>query len=443
MQYDNDSTAGRDFSRRKVLGSLAGAGSIAIAGCTNDSSDESDDSDGSGGSDGTTTQNNQTLEDTTVTIGSAVPLSGPYSSAGENIINSLEFAGKEAVEAGEIGDLELKTADSKTDPAVARQKAQEFINQDVDFLYCGLLGASAFAVGKLASENDILQFSTYASPKVDLEVCLEDMFQHTRAMPGYGEGSLGYLSREQNVDKVFQLYSDFSFFSDYEDYVSGPLQEEYGYEFVGNKGFSFGTSDFSSAMTEAKNSDADVVNLASFGSDLFAMMSQAVEFGLIDEGFKICVPTLDTTLAPNMPAELIGYDEAYFGLSGGYAGIDTEANKQFNSEYYEQYGRYPAGSEPFYNGCRTLLQAASEAGTVETEAVKESVKGHDMVPQLYDADEYWRSCDKRSTKPPVVMRGGKDQSQVENGEYFYVEEIITDVEKTMYNCENIACVKQS
>jgi len=221
------------------------------------------------------------------------------------------------------------------------------------------------------------------------------------------------------------------------------LQEEYGYEFVGNKGFSFGTSDFSSAMTEAKNSDADVINLASFGSDLFAMMSQAVEFGLIDDGFKISVPTLDPTLAPNMPAKLIGHDEAYFGLSGNYVGVDTEANNRFNREYKEQFGRYPAGSGPFYNGCRTLLRAASEVGTVETETVKEKLRGHDMVPQLYGADEYWRACDKRSTKPPVVMRGGKDKSQVDDGQYFNVEEIITDVDKTMYPCDQIACVKQN
>jgi ABC-type branched-subunit amino acid transport system substrate-binding protein len=370
-------------------------------------------------------------------------LSGPYSGGGQNIINALTLAGQEAVEAGEIGDFQLETADSQTDPAVARQEAQNFIDQGVDFLYCGLLGASAFSVGKLASQNDILQFSTFASPIVDLEQCLENMFQHTRAMPGWGEGSLGYLAREKNVSTVFQLFSDQSFFAEYEDYVTGPLTDRYDIEFVGNKGFSLGTSDFSSAMTEAKNSGADVINLASFGSDIFAMMSQAVEFGLLEEDYKICVPSFDPSLAPNLPADLIGYEEAYFGLTGNYTGIDTEANNEFNSKFFEQFDRYPAAAGPFYNGCRTLLRAASEVGTVDTGEVKEQVRGHDMVPQLYGVDEYWRGCDKRSTKPPVVMRGGKTKSEVTNGEFFNVEAIIDDIDLTMYPCEEIACVQQN
>jgi ABC-type branched-subunit amino acid transport system substrate-binding protein len=78
-------------SRREVLAAAAGGGAVTLAGCTGDGGDGGGgDGDGGGGSGGGS--GGGTVD--TVKIGSTVPLSGPYGTAGKAIRNLLELAGQ-------------------------------------------------------------------------------------------------------------------------------------------------------------------------------------------------------------------------------------------------------------------------------------------------------------------------------------------------------------
>lgn len=408
-------------SRRQMLTSIGAGSVIGLAGCL--------------GGNGTGNGNDSVDK---VTHGLAAPLSGAYSTAGQNIINVLELAGQQAVEADEIGEYELLTGDSQSDPSEAVNVAREHIENGADFIHGGLSGASANAVAKLCEQQNILQMASDSRPIPDIEECLETAFQHDNAMPGWAENPLGYLAREGLGNKVYQIHANASFPDSYNDFTTSSWADERGIEFVETKAVPFGTTDYASIMNDVKSTDAEIVNICLYGNDALSALSQAVEFGLVDEGYTISTPIMDPAMGPGVPEELLAYEDSYYGLVGGYGGIDTKGMQNYKDEISEEYDMIPGGETVWYNGARTLLQAAGKAGTTDTDSVVDTLRGQDLVPDLWGNNPRFRECDKRVTIPAVTMRGNPDGNHDE-GMYFEVIEKITDLEKIMYSCEDIAC----
>lgn len=434
------------ISRRGVLAAAAGGGAVTLAGCTGDGGDGGggdggDGGDGGGGSgSGGGGGGSGTVD--TVKIGSTVPLSGPYGVAGKAIRNLLELAGQQAVEAGEIGDFELMITDSKSDPATARKVTRQQLDDGADFFVTALQSTTINAVARLLEREDVVFMSTPGFPRYDTDVCIPNFFKFTRVMPGWIQNTLGYTVEEGLGSSVYTIHNDVLQMNEMLNYTENTYAPEQDVDLRGSTAVPFGTTDFSQSLTQARESGADIVNFYMFGADLLSALSQANEFGFIDEGIVISAPTVDFQLGAAMDAEIRAYENAYFGLVGGYHEIDTPANNEFTDLYRDRYDSYPT-FQTWYQGARTLLRAVGETGTKDTDTIREQLKGHEAVPNLFGTGETFRACDNRLSVPSVTMQGrpAAEVSQAEMN-FFEVVNINGNVDEIMYPCDRIACQNQ-
>jgi len=436
-----------NVSRRKVLATVAGSGSLALAGCTSDDGDGGDDGDkdtptateADGGAD-TDTPTPETVDE--VRIGTAVPLSGPYSIAGEAITNLIELAGEQAIEAGEIGDFELMVQDSQSDPAEARRITQEQLDNDADFFVTALQSTTINAVARLLAREDVVFMSTPGYPRYDTEKCIENFFKFTRTMPGWISNTFGYTVSEGLGSSAFTIHNDVLQMNEMEKYARETYAPDHDVEMVGSRSVPFGTTDFAQPLTEAKESGADIVNFFMFGADLLNALAQAKEFGFIEDEIVISAPTVSFQLGAAMDADIRSYENAYFGLVGGYHEIDNPANNEFTELYRNTYDKYPT-FHGWYQGARTLLRAVGETGTKDTDTIREQLKGHKAVPELFGTGEKFRACDNRLSIPSITMQG-RPESEIEQEEqnFFEVININDNLDDIIYPCDEIACQNQ-
>jgi len=372
-----------------------------------------------------------------VTIGSTVPLSGPYSAAGQSIINLLELAGDQAIQKNEISDFELLVQDSNSDPAEARKVTQSQLDKGADFFITALLSTSQVAVADVLKDEDLVFKISPGYPDFDLDQCVPNMFKFTRAMPGWLQGSLGYAAKENMGTTTYTIYSDVKQMNEMNSYLENTFKDEYGLEPVGSKAVPFGQSDYSQSLTAAKESGADIINLFMFGADVINSLKQASEFGLNDGSRVISAPTVDYRLGGAIKPDMLSYEKSLFGLVGGYHIIDNQANNEFTELYREKYDEYPT-FHPWYQAARTLLNAVSEVGTKDTDPVRNELEGKKLLPQLFGSNEKYRECDHRMNIPAVTMKG-KSSVDKEKQDFFNIVNINGNTGEIMFPCNRIAC----
>ena len=110
------------------------------------------------------------------------------------------------------------------------------------------------------------------------------------------------------------------------------------------------------------------------GNDLINFIRQANSFGLFQQ-FPVFMELgaameVLTALGEQMP---VGQ---WVGTRYWWQTPDTEANRNFVSRFRQKYQAYPSyNAQNAYVGLKLLAQAANLAGTIETKAVIQSLKG--------------------------------------------------------------------
>ncbi|PSP40869.1 branched-chain amino acid ABC transporter substrate-binding protein, partial [Halobacteriales archaeon QH_6_64_20] len=95
----------------------------------------------------------------------------------------------------------------------------------------------------------------------------------------------------------YQLYADYTWGQSVQSSMK-QFFEKAGWTEVGNTATPLGTSDFSSYLSEAQSSDADVLFLDEYGLDGANSLKQAVNQGL-KEDMEIVVPLYNQLVANN------------------------------------------------------------------------------------------------------------------------------------------------
>jgi len=376
-----------------------------------------------------------------VTLGIGVPLSGPYSATGENITNSIKLAGKHAVEEGLVEEVNYIQRDTKTDPQTARQITQEMISEGADFVEGYVVDAGTFAASQIADQENVIMLGQTANLRTDIEVCRKNLFPVTLSVPGYTEAGLGYALREGVAESVYQISSDFTWPQDMVKYANEKYLPEMGVENKGNTFVPLGNSDYSSALSEAKNSGADLVVMNAFGADVVKLLNQAKEFGFLDEGIGLATPIVTESLVEAVDPEVRAYDKMFFGVQF-YHGLETSAAQEFVSAYRNEYDKRPGLESIHYAGFRTLLEAVNAAGTTNTDDVREELKGRSFSPQLWGTGEKFRTCDKRNTLPAMTAKG-RPESEVDEKGLFEIVNINSNPDQILLPCDQTACAGEA
>lgn len=341
-----------DITRRRVIGTLGAAGSIALAGCGGGGGDETDtptESTGGDGGDGgteTPTESGGSTErpDGTLKIGMLQPFSGPlgfygqmtawsyYTYFGMNGVPMEDLPGPESG-AGDyeftLGDTtyELLARDTKANPSEVQSIAGDMVrNQDVDLL----LGITASGGAQNVANNVSSQANipTMLGPAASASItnsnqyCDEYVYRtaETVEMDAYAQGQ--YLANETDVQDVWIYYADYSFGQSINRFY-GQALEANGANVIGRTALPQGYSeDWAGQFQKAQDAGAD----AMLGGFTVATLPQMTQ----------------TYLAGDYPFRFVGGYTTMAGAAAFGSTIDAVLEGELTSENI-----YDAGMGPF------------------------------------------------------------------------------------------------
>lgn len=433
----------KPFSRRDVMktaGAAGVAGITGLAGCTG----------GDGGSSGGDNDNpalgNYPIEGEKAIFGFNVPQSGPYASEGQDELRAYKLAVKHLNNGGgwvdsQFDDLSgdgvldyqigYKTGDTATDSDQAVKQATRLIQRDNAIMVSGgSSSAVAIAVQELCQRE-----------KVMFMACLthsNDTTGKNCARYGFREMFNAYMSGQALAPVVKEAYgSNLKFYQLYADYSWGQTQqasmkkfltEVAGWEQVKSVPTPLGTKDYSSYLSEAQNSGADVLVLNHYGLDGANSVSQSVDAG-IDQNMKLLVPLYNRPMAQAAGGAI----EGIYGTAAWDSQIDNKPSKEFVTAFDEEYGRIPSGpAQLAYAQTLQYAAAVERAGTFYPPEVIKQLEDF-KYSNIGMGQETMRKCDHQAQRDVPVVQGlsGSEQSE---GQFFKIVNV-TSRDKLGYACD--------
>jgi ABC-type branched-subunit amino acid transport system substrate-binding protein len=435
---------GDNVDRRDVIkaaGAAGTAGLVGLAGCSGG---------GGGGGEGGESEypelGNYPIEGDTATLGFNVPQSGPYASEGEDELRAYELAVKHLNNGGgwvdsQFDDLsgdgvldyqiDSVSGDTATDADTARQSASRMIQRDdVIMVSGGSSSAVAIAVQELCQREKTLFMACLThSNDTTGKNCVRYGFREMFNAYMTGQALAPVVEEEYGSDlKFYQLYADYSWGQTQQASMEKFLTETAGWEQVNSVATPLGTSDYSSYLSEAANSDADVLVLNHYGLDGATSASQAVDAGL-DENMEILVPLYNRPMAEAAGGAI----EGIFGTVAWDSQIDNTPSQEFLQAFQDEYDRVPSGpAQLAYAQTLQYAAAVERAGTFYPPEVIRQLEGleYDNVGM---GPETMRACDHQAQRDVPVVRGLPEAEQSE-GQYFEIINV-TSRDELGYACD--------
>jgi len=327
-----------------------------------------------------------------IKIGHIDGFSGVYAAASESQQTGLEAAVDAANRKNSRIRWEIVRGDDANQPPIGGNEAKRLVSQErVDVLTGCLSSAVGLAVSARAEETGIffLAIGTHdtniTGPKAN-RVCFRATCSNAMLADAVGPALL------KRGKRWYFITADYAFGNDAHDRLARILHAAGGEE-VGNDRHPLGQVDYSSYMTRARNTNADVLVFCNYGPDTQNATHAAVGLGLHKKmhfGGILC----GNEVAVGMPTDdLVGSLWGYvWGPEAGgartasmYATLRARA-KGFPPNW-RQYLGLVAGEQ--------LIDRILAAGTTDAEALVKAFEGH-----RYDAGKrqanYWRACDHQA-----------------------------------------------
>lgn len=388
-----------------------------------------------------------------VFIGLSCPLTGPYSTSGEDLKKGYELALEQLNSGGGIGakmaslqgkkgvlgkKLEWGIGDSETKANSAVQVQTRFIHQKKAIMISGCVSSAvAVALEKLAQREKVINMvGASGSNATTGTACQRYGFrsQPSAYMAGYALAPVVAKEIGKNV-KAAYLVPDYTYGHTLFDSTS-KATEAHGWKTVSKQLYPLGSSDFSSYLINIANSGADVFVNVAFGGDAVASTKQAKQFGILDK-MKLVVPNISPYQAEELGADIM--QGVYGTMEFWWTMADkNDYAKIFVDTFEKKYGKKPRWTAHIaYLQTFLWADAVERAGTFYPPAViKEFEKQKHIMTTL--GEVWYRACDHQLVRPvPVVV--GKKPGDMKGPEDFYEIVGITPGEKVVPPCDQVGC----
>lgn len=368
----------------------------------------------------------------TVKIGLSYPETGPYAKQGLDQKRAADIAVEEINSAGGIlgKKVQLVYKDSKSNPKVAKGNAIELFDKEgVPMIFGGSSSAVAIETGAVALLKNKLFFGTLTySTETTGEYGHRHIFRECYDAHAAATVLGDYLKKNFAGAKYFYITADYTWgwTTESELRKSTSTSDMNVHPEVLTQ---LGAQDFTKALTQAKESNAQVLVLSLFGRDMEIAVRQAYQMGLKNK-MQIIVPSLNDDMAqgagPEAMEGIIGTTPWLWKAPFTY---NYPKGIAFVNKFEAKYQHYPSTSgASAYVILHEYKAAVERAGTFETKAVIKALEGHKYVG-LKD-EQYWRAWDHQSVqtvytvkcKPAAEVRKNKHQQdcfdilQVSKGE---------------------------
>jgi branched-chain amino acid transport system substrate-binding protein len=370
--------------------------------------------------------------DNPIKVGLLAPTSGPYGDVGSRFVNSTKLATDRFNNIIDGRPIQIEVRDSATDPGKATRETNDLVkNEDVDGLLGTFSSSATLAVQAIAKREQVPFVSpSGASIKTTGKEC--NNYTFIKYVSGFQVGGSALALVEQDVANSFYfITADYTGGRGTHEGMVSTLESQTDADIVGNSYAPFGNDDYSSQISNARDSGADMVWFVTYGNDSLTLMKQSLSAGLQNEmelGFAAGQITI---------ADAIGSEQ----LKDTYAAVDfywklPEA-EQYSQEYMDAYGFPPAQDATDQFECTMeLLNAFKSTSMIDADSVVEHLHGNEF--NYTRGPEKWRECNHRAIQPTFALRGKPPDEKSQAHDYYEVVGSATG-EKIMQSCSETGC----
>jgi branched-chain amino acid transport system substrate-binding protein len=374
-----------------------------------------------------------------VSIGVAVPRTGPYAVQGEDELKGWELAvehinsGHDLIKQispkttkGVLGkQVKLVVADSAAKPNEAVQAQQRFINDDKIILMTGATSSAvAVALNKFAQREKVLYVVGISGSN---DTTGKDCSRYSFRQCFYGEtaaNAIGpVLLKTFGKDKKAAFMTpDYTYGHTVTKSVNGYLSANGGWQMVTNQVSPLGTEDFSQYLTNIANSGAEYLINVNWGRDAVLSVQQAKQFGILPK-MKLVIPYQIPFLAKEVGPELT---EGVYAATDFWWTLEDQypLAKLLVSAFEEKYGYRPEwGANNSYMQFAIWARMVEEAGTFYPPDVIKTYEKGETFPSTV-GDVHFRPEDHQLVRPVIIVRGKAPKDMKNKEDYWEVTEVV-------------------
>ena len=353
-------------------------------------------------------------------IGHIDGFSGVYAAASAAQQAGLALAILEANKKNSRVQWEVMLGDDTSQPAIGTTEAKRLISQEkVDLLTGCLSSGVGLAVSATAEENGVffLAIGTHdtniTGPKAN-KVTFRTTCSNAMLANAVGPALV------KKGKKWYFITADYAFGNDAHDRLQKILLAAGGQE-MGNDRHPLGQTDYSSYMTRARNTDADVLVFCNYGPDTQNATKAAVGLGLqkkMQFGGILC----GNEVAVGMPVDdLAGslWGSVWGPEAGGATTAAMYAKLKPLAHGFPMNWRIYLG----YISGQQLVDRVMAAGTTDTASIVKAFEGHHF-DGAKKSPSYWRECDHQNvqeTYSAAIVPKAKRRSP---DEYFIINSAV-------------------
>jgi branched-chain amino acid transport system substrate-binding protein len=335
-----------------------------------------------------------------IKIGFIDPLSSPYKTSsihdvhGANVAVDL-FNKKGGILGRPVAILE---ADDASNPDTAVKAATKFIKEDrVDALMGTFNADCALAVSALAKQENKLFMVTGAHlPELSGAACDARTFVFMPNATMMSNAVAPHLAKAYGTRWFMVTTSTLDGKATAQAMVTAGQAQ--GVEFVGETLVPFGATDFTAALTAAKEKRPTLIVLNLYGWDLIHALKAYAKLELTKE--KIGIGGM-------IGGEQIGRPLGYANNAGIWGliwdpKVNTESSRRFIQGVIEKYNHTPTSRCYLgYAAMTQILEAIQRAGGTDTSALIKALEGHEF-DGLKEGKSYFRSWDHQHVQDVLV-----------------------------------------
>jgi ABC-type branched-subunit amino acid transport system substrate-binding protein len=341
----------------------------------------------------------------TMLIGLNVPLTGAYSSQGEDQLKAYKLAIKVLNEQGGILGKKIvySIKDTQTKANVARENAIQLIKDNAIMISGGSSSAVAIAQSEECQKAGIIFMAglTHSNATTGKN-------GHRHCFRWYNNGHQTAKAMAKILVEKFGKEAKYAYL--YANYTWGitvqqsmqKVIEAAGCKTILNQPTKLGAKSFLSSLLKVKRKAPNVLVLVHFGGDMINCLKQVNKLKLRKK-MEIVVPLMELHMAHGVGPEIMnGITTSmcwYHGLSEKY-----EGSKKFVELFEKEYNKKPGNAAATaWVDIMQYADAVKRAGDFDHIKVIKALEGHRFT--LLGDEEYFRQWDHQGIHPTYVAVG--------------------------------------
>jgi branched-chain amino acid transport system substrate-binding protein len=335
-----------------------------------------------------------------IKIGILDPLSSPYKTSSIHDVHGANVAVDLFNKRGGVvgRPVTIMEADDASNPEAALKAATKFVQDDrVDVLMGTFNADCALVVSEYAKkENKLFMVTGSHLPELTGAACNSHTFVFMPNASMLAQAVVPHLVKAYGTRWYMITTSSLDGKAMAQAMASTGLT--HGVEFVGETLMPFGSTDFSSALTVAKDKHPTLVVLNLYGWDLVHALKAYTKLELAKD--KIGVGGM-------IAGEQIGRPLGYANNAGIWGliwdpKVNTEGSKRFIQGVVDKYSHTPTSRCYLgYAAMTQILEAIQRAGTTEASALIKVLEGHEF-DGLKEGRSYFRASDHQHVQDVLV-----------------------------------------